>query len=626
MTSRLLWLLGAVAAAVPLVSLWNQPHLPAFFSIGPLLLLTLSVLRPASGLLAAIAGIPVSVPLAALAGPVPLGPPELAEWWALPVIAGAALREAATPRPVATRLAAPAATLGLVLVASAVVELSVAQWLFGPLPAYLGEAWQHVTRTYFTDPKAVAEGHLAAYWLEGLTLACLLERAVRRSPDFAAAAGRMAIAGLGAAAAGSWLRLAEISLSAGSQGPSAFQYILGARITPYLPDLNATGSMYACGVLIVATHLLGRRLHGLRLAGAGLALVVLAGATWLTGSRAALAAAGLMAGVGWLRLRSHSTTQRWIGAGLALAMVVAVAIWNPGRAAQSGAGAALGVRADMARIGAAQIADAPVFGVGIGQFQRTSVLHITPDLMARFPQTRVGENAHNQFIQIAAEWGLVGLCAWLWLLIRAGAPLRQISGEAGPAGIWPLAVALGWATFLVSSVLGHPLLVPAVVVGLVPLLGLAAAVDPTAVRGRRWSHAAALLLAVAVTTTVPWRIGQARLEADLDNHVVGASAVAGESAGVAYRLVTTSATWFVRESAQVMDLPLALESGPVAGCVVHLDLDRVPANQVIVSGREWTRVRFVVSAGKYRQMTRRLDVRVADPSCVVRVGRPLLRD
>lgn len=626
MTSRVLWLAGAIVAAVPLVSLWGHPGLPAFLSIGPLLLLAVSAVRPAAGLFAVLAGIPISVPLAALSGPVPLGPPELTEWLALPVIAGAALREAVRPSPVGTRLAAPAAALGLVLVASAIVELSIAQWLFGPLPAYLSEVWHHLTRTYFTDPKAVAEGHLAAYWIEGLTLACLVERVARRSPGTGAALGRMAVVGLCAAAAGSWIRLLEISLNSGAPWSGLVKYTLGARITPYLPDLNATGSLYACGALTVLAHLLGGVLRGGRRWGAVVALVVLTGATWLTGSRAALAAGGLMAGVAWLSLRSRSTSQRWIGIGLALAAVVVIAIWNPGRAAQSGASAALGVRADMARIGAHLIADAPVFGVGIGQFQQASVSHVTPELMARFPQTRVGENAHNQLIQITAEWGLVGLTAWVWLLVRAGSPLRQLFRTRGSTMTWPLAVALGWATFLASSLLGHPLLVPAVVGGLVPWLGLAASTDRPTVH-RTWvARAVPWLAAGLLAVSLPWRITHARLEADLDNRVVGASAVVGEWDGVPYRLVTTSGTWFVRESAQVMDLPLALDSGPASGCAVHLDLDRLPANHVIVDSREWTRVRFVVSAGKYRQMTRRLDVRLVDPSCVVRVGRPILRD
>jgi O-antigen ligase len=50
----------------------------------------------------------------------------------------------------------------------------------------------------------------------------------------------------------------------------------------------------------------------------------------------------------------------------------------------------------------------PGFGVGLGQFQPTSRGMLSAELARAYP---VGENAHNNFVQIAAELGLVGGCA-----------------------------------------------------------------------------------------------------------------------------------------------------------------------------------------------------------------------
>jgi hypothetical protein len=65
------------------------------------------------------------------------------------------------------------------------------------------------------------------------------------------------------------------------------------------------------------------------------------------------------------------------------------------------------------------------------------------------------ENAHNQFLQVAAETGVVGLVGFILLL---AAPLRHALGSGGTALTAPRLMALGVLGYLGSALTGHPLL------------------------------------------------------------------------------------------------------------------------------------------------------------------------
>ncbi len=57
---------------------------------------------------------------------------------------------------------------------------------------------------------------------------------------------------------------------------------------------------------------------------------------------------------------------------------------------------------------------APVFGIGIHQFYAASPGALDPEFPALSGYSR--ENAHNNFLQVLAEQGVVGLAALLWWL------------------------------------------------------------------------------------------------------------------------------------------------------------------------------------------------------------------
>src|SRR5262249_20050857 len=111
-----------------------------------------------------------------------------------------------------------------------------------------------------------------------------------------------------------------------------------------------------------------------------------------------------------------------------------------------------GVRLHMAGIALRMTQQHPIFGIGLDQFRRGSQYFITPDFIARFPQAAVGENAHNNFLQILAELGAVGLIAFGWLL----APLARSIGRGSMAFV---ALTGGVLAFLLTCLLGHPFLI-----------------------------------------------------------------------------------------------------------------------------------------------------------------------
>jgi len=125
----------------------------------------------------------------------------------------------------------------------------------------------------------------------------------------------------------------------------------------------------------------------------------------------------------------------------------------------------------MAKVALAIAVRHPVLGVGLGNFQTASVAFIPPDVVAYFPPAAVGENAHNNFLQVLAELGVPGLAAFIWLLaspLRAG--WRAVRSGHGAPELVGLAAGIG--AFLLTCLTGHPLLSGPVTVVFFLCLGL----------------------------------------------------------------------------------------------------------------------------------------------------------
>jgi O-antigen ligase len=314
---------------------------------------------------------------------------------------------------------------------------------------------------------------LPVAWLAGLALAMIAARLVRESPRAGAMAARLLVIGASLSAVPSLVGLARAAAAARDPIAAAWHAFLTVRSAPLFADLNAGGSYFAM-FAVAAVWLAATARRPSRWA-VPAALLLLA--LWLTGSRTALASAVIVLPMTWVAVRRPSG--RAIGlVGLSAAVVLAsVVLAPPAHEPQASAGYATRVRVDMAKVALAMSAAHPVFGVGLGHFQRESVRFIPPGVVAYFPPAAAGENAHNNFLQMLAELGVPGLAAFLGLI---WAPLRANwrTMRRGRASHESIALAAGVTAFLVTCLAGHPLLSAystiAFVLALGIVLGLAA--------------------------------------------------------------------------------------------------------------------------------------------------------
>jgi hypothetical protein len=238
----------------------------------------------------------------------------------------------------------------------------------------------------------------------------------------------------------------------------ARQRLIGdARLAAYVGDLNAAGTHFA--MILCLSLGLSIRERG-RWRGVWMAASVACGVgLWLSASRTAEGAAGLLiptvalwaATVGWPRTRRV----RVIGGALGVLLLLGgLATW---RIEQNPAYSELGFRRQFVMSSYRIIARHPYFGIGAGQYYNDSPLFLTPYLA----WTYGSENAHNNFLQLATETGVIGFAlfaAWF-----AGGFRLAISALLSSPRDWRLVgAAAGVAVFLATCLGGHPLLVPEV--------------------------------------------------------------------------------------------------------------------------------------------------------------------
>lgn len=112
-----------------------------------------------------------------------------------------------------------------------------------------------------------------------------------------------------------------------------------------------------------------------------------------------------------------------IAAGIGLVVMVgALAIgFDPRAVAGRSLAQTLESRTAFITTGLRMIASAPVFGVGIGRYFEMSGRFMPSSIYWFF----FHENAHNNFLQIGGELGLVGVAAFLWLIVAAALRVRR---------------------------------------------------------------------------------------------------------------------------------------------------------------------------------------------------------
>jgi putative inorganic carbon (hco3(-)) transporter len=98
------------------------------------------------------------------------------------------------------------------------------------------------------------------------------------------------------------------------------------------------------------------------------------------------------------------------------------------------------------------VAEHPLLGVGLGNFQAAYGKLMVPDLPLLTYPLELPEHAHNLFLNLAVEVGLVGVSAFAWLLAVAFLRVRQIKRFTDwRVGVWSMGLAAGLVAILVQS-------------------------------------------------------------------------------------------------------------------------------------------------------------------------------
>lgn len=134
------------------------------------------------------------------------------------------------------------------------------------------------------------------------------------------------------------------------------------------------------------------------------------------------------------------------------------------------------------RVATEMIGDYPFLGIGLGRFYlefRDYRERLGTEGAGWFFQHTLHENAHNYFLQVAAEGGLVGLVLLIWFLARIFNGAFRGPPESAAA-------AYGLIAMISVSLLQHPLLVEALFFTTVPVAALAAVPGSRLSLPRRW--------------------------------------------------------------------------------------------------------------------------------------------
>jgi O-antigen ligase len=554
-----------------------------------------------------------------------------ASHWARPVrwseavvisfLSGAGLRLAFRPPGGRSRLRGielVGICFGAVVLASWLVELAMLQYATDFPGHFLRVVWALFTRHYFQDPGAFTRLNDALLLIEGIALMVCVGRIGRGEPGVPGMVIRMSVVGAAAAAMLNVQRLAQLLLQGGGDRAALMSLLPSTRYSVLHMDVNAAGSYFAMALLLA----LGLGANGRKQLGWFFAAALVLAALWLTGSRAALGSAAI-AVVGLLAALTATAGSRAarlvprVVLGGALVAIAVIALTYP-RNRNTPVSAALGVRADMARVSLNLFATRPVFGIGVGTFWQRSAEYMPDRLRASYTH----ENAHNNFLQILAELGMAGLAGFLLLIVLAA---RAVQSIRGPDRTLLAGLLTGILAFLLTCLAGHPLLTREVAYPFWLVLGSLAALHRphTATaplpRGERESQllnprawTAAIVAALAVS--LPFRIQIEKRSRNLDNTAIGVSVWSTADDGVRFRWAQPRVRFFVPGADAFALIPLRLAPDVPHPLRVDIRLDGRLANSVTVTRDRWTSVRVVLARTGRTPRSRLIELDVQTPA------------
>ena len=426
--------------------------------------------------------------------------------------------------------------------------------------------------------------------IEGVALAAAFVTLFRHRPRFATVVPAVLSCGGVATAAASWLLWYDIAPAAVLRDHARNGY----RIVAHVVDANAAGSGFAMLTCLSVGMAVGAR--GRARVWWVVAAAANASGVWLSASRSALGVtvAGTSVLIVWAAARLRSR----LVAAIAAAAVVGAAIAGGGylwRASRDQLSRGSSLRAQFNETSERMIAQRPMVGIGIGQYRRLSSLFMTPQLAWFYGS----ENAHDYFMQIAAELGLPGFALFAMLFVaalwRAGR-----AAAAAPGDLRLVGVACGVLAFLATALVSHPFLVDEVAVPFWIQLGLlfglagaiggvdapvvqpfrAAAVSIRRPKGLHYASVALVSAAIVYVVLSPvLRVWQGETVPPIGSAIDGFYDWETDSEGTRYRWTGEYASVLVPPDVAAVDVPIRVPEGirGLSGLLVMPSID----------GRHW---------------------------------------
>jgi O-antigen ligase len=526
----------------------------------------------------------------------------------------------------ATSTARVAAVLfGIAAMASGVSQLGAVYRRFEP-GTFASGLIQFLTSRYFIDRTTFAPLLNAAFAIEGVVLFVAAVTFVRPASANLPRLLRMLALGATASAAITALRLLESALRSENSLATFGRFFTTLRYSALLGDVNAAGSFYVLALLI--TSGLGCQAWSESRRGAFTAFVavglVQALGLWWTGSRTAVLTL-LISALVWGAVRILAGASRRAAvlslAGIVLvtaAASVAVLRYSPNRIDSS---STLHVRAEMARTALRLTATAPWFGIGIGRFYERSPEFIHSPWVKLYYSH---ENAHNNYLQILAELGIIGAALFVWWLGAAVLAAHHARTRWDEQGLLA-----GIAAFLLTCLTGHPLLVREVAYPFWIALGAATAagaarIEKTASDPRHWDAripaTAAVAISLVLIASVPPRARFEAQQADLEHLALHTSTWRDSEDGMKYRQFSDTATFFVPTGG--VAIWWQMRTSAAEPVTVNLRLQGKPAAGVTLWGASWQEVRMIVPAAEVRYAALEMQARTASgTSATVQVSK-----
>ena len=532
-------------------------------------------------------------------------PVRLAEAIAVAFLAGWLISPRSVPArgpvPSAIIRAAGFALIGLILASAAAVTFQVR--------AYVPEMWPGLfSRThheYFAAGPdafgAIAGGRL----IEGLGLSAAVVELLRRRPILAVWIPEALGVGCVTAVIAAYLLWYGVAFPA-----VLLRYsLIGERIVAHVADINAAGSYFAL-MVFVAAGMAGRESGQRRLSWA--AVLASAGAgLWLSASRSAMAAVGLTAlgaAIWWTSRRWQMATKSVVLA--VCAIVLAGATLLPVMDSYFDAtGHGPRYRVEFMESSYRMIRSYRWLGFGIGQYYQASPMFLNAQLAWVYGS----ENAHNYFMQVAAEIGLLGLAACI-ALVADMVRLAALAMARAPDNCRLLGLGCGVVAFLMTCTTGHPFLTPEVVFPFWLVAGLVVALSaPTATREsavvRRRSLPAMAACAIALAVSVPVRAREAPPGPRHGLAVEGLFDWEMGEDGRRYRWSEEYASVFVGREARRVEIPVRAprqERDTAMAADVSVDGNRAVRSPV---GNDWTSLTVDLPYTSSIVQARRINIR-----------------